>query len=249
MMLVTARDSSGMVAVFAERDMQALDRYEADFLLAGSIAARQDHAGNEEGKENVVADHIEAEQIVETMDVVPYDEMKSRVNSGDLFFASGDYLVSQAIQKFTGSPWSHVGIVFRLESIGRLLLLESVEDMGVRFAPLSKYLTDYEGGKPYKGRAVIARCSGVDASIISKLAAFGIDELTRPYDKNEIATIVARIALGIGKKEKDREYICSELVYECFAHAGIEFAYDERGFISPENVWRSERVSIISRVL
>jgi hypothetical protein len=139
--------------------------------------------------------------------------------------------------------------MFRLDSIDRILLLESVEDMGVRFVPLSKYLTDYEHGKPYRGRIVMARCAGVDEEIVSGLAGFGIDELTRPYDKDEVAQIVARIALGIGKKERDRDYICSELVYECFSHAGKEFAYDERGFISPENVWLNEAVSLVARIL
>ena len=50
----------------------------------------------------------------------------------------------------TDSPWSHVGVVFWLKSIQRVLLLESVESIGVRFAPLSKYLSDYKKGKPYR---------------------------------------------------------------------------------------------------
>ena len=31
--------------------------------------------------------------------------------------------------------------------------------------------------------------------------------------------------------------------------AGIEFKYDKRGFISPENLWRDPRVELIARVL
>ena len=77
---------------------------------------------------------------------------------------------------------------------------------------------------------------------------FGTDELTRPYDKDEIGKIVARIALGIGKVERDREYICSELTYECFANAGIRFPYNERGFISPEDIWRDEHVKSVARI-
>ena len=76
-----------------------------------------------------------------------------------------------------------------------------------------------------------------------------MNELTRPYDKGEIAKIIARIALGRGKPKRDREYICSELVCECFANAGKEFAYNPKGFISPEDVWRDEKVRMISRVL
>lgn len=195
-----------------------------------------------------MATHLESKDI-KALPITSYQDIRAQLKSGDLLFASGDYLVSKAIQKFTGSPWSHVGIVFRLDSIDRMLLLESVEDMGVRFAPLSRYLSDYENGKPYKGRVVLARCKDVNTEIVGGLAKFGIDELTRPYDKDEIAKIMARIALGIGKKERDREYICSELVYECFSNAGREFGYDARGFISPENIWVDKNVSLVCRIL
>lgn len=195
-----------------------------------------------------MADHVENKDI-KALPVLPYDDLRAKLKSGDLLFTSGDYLVSKAIQKVTGSPWSHVGIVFRLDAIDRILLLESVEDMGVRFAPLSKYLNDYEDGKPYKGRAVLARCKDVTSGTVAGISTFGIDELTQPYDKDEIAKILARITLGIGKKERDREYICSELVYECFAHAGKGFAFNPKGFISPEDVWLDTKVSLVGRIL
>lgn len=195
-----------------------------------------------------MAAHIESKEI-KALPVLPYLDVRAKLKSGDILFTSGDYLISKAIQKMTESPWSHVGIVFRLDSIDRILLLESVEDMGVRFAPLSKYLKDYENGKPYKGQAVLARCKDMTSETIGVLSTFGIDELTQPYDKDEIAKIMARITLGIGRKERDREYICSELVYECFARAGKEFAFNPKGFISPEDIWVDEKLSLIGRVL
>lgn len=195
-----------------------------------------------------MAERIEAKGI-KALPITPYPDIRASLKSGDLLFTSGDYLVSKAIQKVTDSPWSHVGIIFRLDAIDRLLLLESVEDMGVRFAPLSKYLFDYENGKPYRGRAVLARCQAVDPPDITEIARFGIDELTRPYDRDEIGKILARVILGKGKIERDREYICSELVYECFLKADIGFNYDYKGFISPENIWRDDKVSLVGRIL
>lgn len=117
-----------------------------------------------------MAAHIENKDI-KALPVLPYLDLRAKLKSGDILFASGDYWVSKAIQKVTESPWSHVGIVFRLDSIDRVLLLESVEDMGVRFAPLSKYLDDYEDGKPYKGRVVLARCKDVNSSTVEGIAA------------------------------------------------------------------------------
>jgi len=76
-----------------------------------------------------MAAHIESKDI-KAFPVLPYPDLRAKLKSGDILFTSGDYLVSKAIQKVTDSPWSHVGIVLRLDSIDRMLLLESVEDMG-----------------------------------------------------------------------------------------------------------------------
>lgn len=189
------------------------------------------------------------DEAIRHLPVAPYKELRRELRSGDLLFTSGEYPISRLIRRFTESPWSHVGIVFRVEAIDRVLLLESVESIGVRFAPLSKYLTDYAGGKPYAGCAVIARCEGIGERAVERIAAHGTDQLTRSYDREEIVAIAARIALGGGKRRADEAYICSELVHECFARAGCEFAYDPRGFVSPENLWRDSRVALLSRML
>lgn len=193
-----------------------------------------------------MAEHL-SKSAVAALPVTEYPVLRASIRTGDLLFASGDYLVSQAIQKVTKSPWSHIGIIFKIEEIDRVLLLESVEDMGVRFVPLSKYTDDYENGAPYKGRLVVARINDFAPSEIAPLARFGIDELTRPYDKDEVSKIIARIALRIGKLERDREYICSELVYECFLKAERSFAYNENKFISPEEIWRDSKVAFLGR--
>jgi hypothetical protein len=195
-----------------------------------------------------MAEAIERKQI-RSLPVVDPSRLRARLRSGDLLFAAGDYLISKAIQQATGSPWSHVAIVWRMPGIEEILLLESVEDMGVRFAPLSRYLDDYERGRPYRGQIVIARCDGLDARGTQRLGSFGVEELTRPYDRDEIGKIVARIALGRGRRDADREYICSELVFECFARAGKTFSYDRRGFISPHDIWVDEEVSRVARIL
>jgi hypothetical protein len=198
-------------------------------------------------KQEIMAMANHVKYATEVSPTKSYTALRPQLRSGDLFFCAGKYLVSRAIQQLTGSPWSHVGIIFRAEKIDRVLLLESVEDMGVRFA-LSKYLDDYENARPYRGDMVVARVSALKPTDIPRIAGFGVDELTRPYDKDEIAKIVARIALGIGRMERDREYICSELVYECFAHAGMGFAYNPKGFISPEDVWIDYQVQPLARI-
>src|ERR1700730_11547767 len=99
--------------------------------------------------------------------VSDYRLVRPSLASGDLLFASGNYTISQLIQQITGSIWSHCGIIFVVDSINRVLLLESVEDMGVRLVPLSKYFSDYDGnGSAYDGRVVLARSSFIDINTV-----------------------------------------------------------------------------------
>lgn len=50
-----------------------------------------------------MAAHIENKDI-KALPVLPYSDLRAKLKSGDILFASGDYLVSKAIQKVTGSP-------------------------------------------------------------------------------------------------------------------------------------------------
>lgn len=195
-----------------------------------------------------MAIHISRQEI-NSMTEVDYEAIRNDLNSGDILFAAGDYLISKAIQNATSSPWSHIGIIVKFESINRVFSLESVEDMGVRLVPLSKYLRDYENNKPYKGALVLARLQNSNSLNQDAMLQFGFNEITKPYDKDEIAKIIARIALGIGRRNRDREYICSELVYECFSRAGKEFEFNRKDFISPEDIWIDSDISLMHRIL
>lgn len=195
-----------------------------------------------------MARHIELGQLAETA-VTDYAAIRSNLRSGDLFFASGNYLISQAIRQFTKSPWSHVGLIFFFEAFDRVLILESVEDTGVRLAPVSKYLEDYKNSRPYDGCLAFARMNHVTPDWVVKMADFGCDELTRPYDEAEIAQLAARIALGIGRRQAgDHAYICSELVAACFNAAGHQFVTKVPGFVTPEDIWLDGNVEFLARV-
>jgi hypothetical protein len=186
---------------------------------------------------------------LQQLPITRYQEIRNQLPHGALLFAAGTYTISRLIQQFTRSPWSHVGIVFSSKSLQRVLLLESVEDMGVRFAPVSKYLDDYENGKPYRGNLVIAQAANVDEALERRIASFGIDQLTKPYDKEEIAEIAVRIALRKGRRDDSgRKFICSELVQACYASGGYEFPADAGGFISPQDIWADSRVALRWRI-
>ncbi len=195
-----------------------------------------------------MADRLSLTEL-ERLPVTPYADVRPKLQSGDLLFCAGRYPVSMAIQQTTRSPWSHVGIIFHTSSIDRKLLLESVEDAGVRMAPLTKYLHDYDGGKPYDGVVVVARFLAINPEMVIRLGQYGTDMLTRPYGCEEIGRIVARIALGQGRGPDDHGYVSSELVHYCFDRAGYHFDYDASRFVAPADIWGDRHVSLLARIL
>lgn len=183
-----------------------------------------------------------------------YQNVRSEIRNGDIMLCSGGYMFSKLIQKATGSCWSHVAFVLRLDEIDRVMVLESIEGKGVRTVPLSEYVENFEGtGKGYGGRVAIARHEEFDAKAttgnLKVMSQFAVDRFAYPYDEEEIARITARIVgsfLGFdeGEIKRDQEYICSEYVYECYKRLDINVQYDGRGFVAPADFARDAKVKL-----
>lgn len=180
---------------------------------------------------------------LEEIEKIPYEQVRETLRTGDIVFCSGTYFFSGLIRWFTKSSWSHCGIIYRDDNLGRVFVLESETLIGVRLAPLSKYLRDYHGrNKPYRGRILIGRLDpGPSSEDVKKAISFGMDELTKPYDNFEILRIAIRILFKMGRRNRDRKYICSELVYEAFRKADVWFKFNNRS-ISPDDIWQDARV-------
>ncbi len=189
-------------------------------------------------------------QTLKEMPVISYEKIRAHLKTGDIFFSSGSYLFSGIIQKLTKSTWSHVAVVYKDEELGRVLVLEAEPYIGIRLIPLSKYLHDYKGKKrPYKGQIAIAKLNiEIPKENLNKGISFGLDELTRPYDNFEIVRIMMRILFHISRRERNRNYICSELVRDVLAKANIVMHYKDT-YISPDNIYSDERVDLKYRIL
>jgi uncharacterized protein YycO len=187
---------------------------------------------------------------IKELPVIPYEKIRNFLKTGDIFFSSGSYTFSGIIQKLTKSAWSHVAIVYKDEELGRVMILEAEPRIGIRLIPLSKYLKDYKGKRrPYKGQIVLANLNiELEREKLNKAISFGLDELTRPYDNWEIIRIMTRIFFRIGKRDKNKNYICSELVREAYKKAGILFQMKDT-YISPQEIWKDQRVEMKYRVL
>lgn len=189
---------------------------------------------------------------------VHYPAIRSTLRSGDILICAGSGWFSKMIQRATGSVWSHVGFVMRLDAIDRIMVLESLEPVGVRTVPLSKYLHDYDSaGNPYPGGMAILRHAQFEDQVnpaeLKKFGQFAVDLFGYPYDTQEIAKIAARIAASAlpfsrdenKALERNREFICSEYVHECYRAVGIEIPPDGRGFIAPADFARVKELNLL----
>jgi len=187
------------------------------------------------------------------------------IATGDLLLCSGTGFFARMIQAATDSEWSHVGVLIRVEAINRITVVESLEPVGVRCVPLEKYLEDYDSrGNPYPGKICIGRHRDFEAkagpAALRNCARFAVDQLGYPYDTQMIAKIAARIMLtrvvlapdrrdlenrwsreGL---ERDKDYICSELAWECYQSIGLGIEHDERTFIAPSDFANDPRIEI-----
>lgn len=187
---------------------------------------------------------------------VPYDTIRPQLRSGDILLCSGSAVFSRLIQSATNSPWSHVGFVMKAIRVDRMILMESVEDIGVRAVSLRTYVQDYNGsGKSYGGRMFIGRHADVnldDEHPDKSLQFFqgALDLLGYPYDRDEIISIAARVAGSRLGREYDeirqnRAFICSEFVHTCFARIGVDIPYDRRGFIAPADFAACPSITVL----
>jgi hypothetical protein len=179
-----------------------------------------------------------------------YKDLRHDIRSGDILLCAGSSVFSTLIQKTTGSAWSHVGFILRLDNIDRIMILESVESIGVRAVPLSCYIRDYNGtGKGYPGKLMLARHEEVRQENIPKLSRSAVDLLGYPYRTEEIVHIATRLSLhqlGLPDQQIDtnsrKAFICSEYAYTCFQSIGVSVEYNSVGFIAPHDFARSKKV-------
>ena len=174
---------------------------------------------------------------------MPYAAIRDQVRTGDLLLCSGSSLFSTLIQYATDSIWSHVGLLFRLDRrYDRILVLESVESVGVRPVPMSYYISAYnDTDVGYPGRVYIARHAGfpLDGARIITAAQNAVDSFgSHYYTKQETMGLAARVVaekLGMlaPPRASSRHFICSEYVEPFLASVGLTIPHGPWGFIAP----------------
>jgi len=200
-----------------------------------------------------------AEDALEVLKPQLYATVRKKVRDGDIFLCQGRDPFSRLIQWSTKSPWSHIAIAFRVDSLDRVMVIEAVEKIGVRCVALSEFRSrDSEGTSPYPGKILLARHPAFeDEKKVKKMAKFAFDHLGCRFAPGEITKIGLRIAeakfFGVHHKMPkmlipDDEFICSEFVAKAFDAAGVETPWDGLGFIAPADFADAPAVQAIAQV-
>jgi hypothetical protein len=181
------------------------------------------------------------------------------VRNGDVLLCSARDPMSRVIRWATASPWSHVALAFRLHDVGRIIVLECVETLGVRAVPLSSFITRTSGGtEPYPGAILLARHDQLpedaEQQPLKRMAGFAFSRLGDRFSNAEILKIALRIALGRFPVKTPRslgpadEFTCSEYVARCFEAVGIKVPWDGLGFVAPADIAADPRLRPIARI-
>jgi len=198
---------------------------------------------------------------LQTCAPLAYPAFRDRVRDGDILLCQGRDPFSRLIRWSTKSPWSHVGLVFRIDSLDRLIVVEAVEKIGVRAVSLVDFLSrDSEGTSPYPGKILLARhdqLAGADGdrAAVRALAAFAFDHLGCRFAPGEIGKIALRIAharLFGGRRTPrpllpDDEFICSEFVAAAYDSAGLKIPWDGLGFVAPCDIAEDPRLAPVAQ--
>ncbi len=198
---------------------------------------------------------------LETFAPQPYAEVRKLVKDGDLFLCQGKDPFSKLIRWSTGSPWSHIAIAFRIDGLDEVIVIECVQNIGVRCVALSEFCSkSSSGASPYPGKILLTRHQAfgggsADPKVL-KMARFAFDHLGAKFAPNEITKIGLRIAAAklMGERHTphmlipDDEFICSEFVAKAFAAARIDIPWDGLGFIAPCDFAADPAVDPIAQV-
>jgi hypothetical protein len=190
-----------------------------------------------------------ADDALTTLKPLPLEQISGRIRDGDLLLCSGNDPFSRLIGWATKSPWTHIAIAYRWPEIGRIMVFESVEKIGVRTVPLESFIArSSEGKEPYPGKIILARHQLMAARLghagsaaAVRLADVAVDRFGYPFAAGEIVRIGLRILLGAANVRMPRslgpkdEFICSEYVGKCMEALDIQIPWDGKGFIAPSD--------------
>jgi hypothetical protein len=202
------------------------------------------------------------DNVLRTLKAEPLEAVAARVRDGDILLCSATDPFSRLIGWATKSPWTHVALAYRWPSVHRIMVFESVQQLGVRTVTLERFISQSSTGqKPFPGKIILARHEDYaekggkpGGAAMRRLADYAVDRFGDRFAPLEILRIALRICLGRSGRTTPRflgpkqAFICSEYAAKCFEAVGIVIAWDGGGFIAPANFARDPKVKAIAKL-
>lgn len=158
-----------------------------------------------------------------------YENIRSKLKTGDIVLFSGKGGISTGIKWFTQSKWSHVGMVLRLPEWDAVLLWESTtlnsiadvesgkERKGVQLVPLSERIRKYSGETSIRLLSVERT-----PDMLKDLSLLRAEIKGRPYEEDKVELIKAAYDGPFGANREDLSSLfCSEMVAEAYQRMGL----------------------------
>lgn len=158
-----------------------------------------------------------------------YENIRPRLNTGDIVLFSGKGGISAGIKWFTQSKWSHVGMVLRLPEWDAVLIWEStnLDDVaeiesgkarkGVQIVPLSERLRKYPGETSIRLLEMERT-----PEMLKELSLLRAEVKGRPYETDKLELFKAAYEGPFGDNVEDLSSLfCSELVAEAYQRMGL----------------------------
>jgi len=182
-------------------------------------------------------------------------DISPKIHDGDILLCAANDPFSRLIGWSTQSPWSHVAFAHRWPALGRIVVFECVQRIGVHIVPIERFISQTsDGTRPFPGKIVLARHAdtpGVRA--LRPLLDYAVDCMGDPFSPAEIAKIAARISFGRLNRTMPRslapknKFICSEYVAKCFSKINIKIQWDGLGFIAPADFAEDPKIRAVAQ--
>lgn len=157
-----------------------------------------------------------------------YSDIRESLKTGDIVLFSGSGLVSNLIKLATGSKWSHVGMVLKLDEYDFVTLWESTtlnnrKDLlsgsyrkGVQLVQLSSRVDSYDG------EVAIKQLDRPIPLANKKLTELRAKLKGRDYERSENELLKSVYDGMLGDNTQDLSSVfCSELVAEAYKTLGL----------------------------
>ncbi len=182
-----------------------------------------------------------------------YSDAREELRTGDILLFHSLGMGSQLTEFFTDSLWSHAAFIWRLADVDRVMLLESMDTVGVRMMPMSTRINGCAAApEAYAGGLLVLRHADlpdtIDPEKLRAMTQFALDRVGYPYSHDELNQIMFRIALGLagklvtGRLDPQNQFICSEYVAKCLEVIGADIAVDKEGYIAPADIANDPKV-------